>query len=301
MRTKPLLNGLEGRAFEVLEAVLRGTPYRAWGKTRLADVIEPSPGEEPSYNERSMLARGHFDFLVHERRGRCRPFLAVEVDGPHHQWDRTQMERDIHKNRLCMKAGLPLLRVDRGVLTPHDGMCLLEFMVQRTIGFERDWGAALAKAEEWNRPIAERPGMTKEEFFDECWEPDSFWEAEHQFPGIERVARRLQADFGIGSDCLVAEARSDEQYRFCGMGHTPSYDDDMYTVEHFYVVLAHRPGSAWSLTRDGSGAYIVDEGHGAILERAASASGSGGSSRWRRAAAAGRLMPSTSGGRAGHS
>src|SRR5438067_1311392 len=109
MRKVPLVGESERRTLRILEEVLVGSPFRAFSKVRLSDVLRADPDDALWRGERSMLAFGHFDFLVCERPS-MRPAFAVEFDGQYHDRE-PQQSRDRCKNRLCWRADLPLLRI----------------------------------------------------------------------------------------------------------------------------------------------------------------------------------------------
>jgi very-short-patch-repair endonuclease len=53
----------------------------------------------------------HLDFLLFKKLGKT-PFLAIEVDGfNYHKAGTLQHERDLKKNSILEKCGLPLLRL----------------------------------------------------------------------------------------------------------------------------------------------------------------------------------------------
>lgn len=79
----------------------------------------------------TMLEGGSFDFVVfgkdfpfsREEDGASmewRPLLAIEYDGRFNHQDYNQRKRDEKKDELCLKAQLPLLRLDKEFLPPDD-------------------------------------------------------------------------------------------------------------------------------------------------------------------------------------
>ena len=85
---------------------------RPYAKVRLADVFDREDSIWSAY-ERNFMIASHFDFLLSD--DQMKPVCAVEFDGPHHSLAQ-QFKRDLLKNIVCLKAGLPLLRLHRADL-----------------------------------------------------------------------------------------------------------------------------------------------------------------------------------------
>jgi hypothetical protein len=81
-------------------------------KVRLADVF-PIENSGISREQYRYALQSHFDFLIVDHN--YDPLFAVEFDGPTHDFE-TQTKRDVGKDDLCGRFGLPLLRIDSNYL-----------------------------------------------------------------------------------------------------------------------------------------------------------------------------------------
>lgn len=198
MKTKYLVRWKERETLEILDKVLQRTPYRVFSKVRLSDVLGKERGENLSSDDYNFLLTAHFDFVVYERRGYMSPVFAVEFDGPHHQ-EATQVKRDIKKNRLCMRAKLPLLRIGYAELEEHDQVTLLEFMLQRFVAWQREHGQIVTEIGSYMAGLEpeEVDRLTEGGLLDPSIDPSFIFDINHIFPGIPKVARRLLGRFGI--------------------------------------------------------------------------------------------------------
>src|SRR5215831_13646141 len=210
MKIRPLFGGKERETLDVLDRVLRGTAFRAFGQVRLAEVLEPESGDD--VRDQTFLRMSHFDFVVCDRRRMLLPVFAVEFDGPFHELPQ-QERRDIRKNRLCATAGLPLLRIGDATLERYKQLSVLEFMLQRFVVWQREHGAIQEwiddslprlSAEEIERMVEEVRLRRDDDPILSFLEGDaltnsadpSFWfNLQHKFPGLQVVARRLLAKF----------------------------------------------------------------------------------------------------------
>lgn len=165
---RTFLNRSESLTLDQLERVLGGTPYAVSPKTRVKDVVDP--GEHATLPERRIVW-GHFDFLVFNRVS-GQPEFAVEFDGPTH-CDPDQAERDRAKDELCLREGLPILRIGTDDIAPREQCSLLEWLLERFVGHRQ---AQQHRSGSW----VPNPG-----------------EAEHTMPAISAVLNRLHRDFGI--------------------------------------------------------------------------------------------------------
>jgi hypothetical protein len=120
------------------------------------------------------------------------PMFAVEFDGDHHLADPLQVRRDERKNRLCLAAGLPLLRIDRRHLDVADELPLVRWiaelwheyrMTMPTLMEERDARFAELSDAEQADPLVmlDHPELDVEFTF----------ALEHPFPPSSRVSRAL--------------------------------------------------------------------------------------------------------------
>ncbi len=64
------------------------------------------------------LRSAELDYVIIRRAPPHRPFLAVEFDGAHHEFEPKARHNDTLENRLCRMSGLPILRVRSGEVEP---------------------------------------------------------------------------------------------------------------------------------------------------------------------------------------
>jgi len=195
MKTKRLTGWKEMETLDILDRSLRG--YRVVPKIRMIDVIGPDPADKLSSRHSDFLFRAHFDFVVYDRRrGDLAPIFAVEFDGPFHH-DEKQVKRDITKNRLCMLAQFPLLRIGYAELEKHDKISLLEYMLQLFIAWQREEKQIKAEIESHLKTLSSEEIDHLIEGCDPSLDPTFLFDLEHPFPGIFKVTRRLFTRFRI--------------------------------------------------------------------------------------------------------
>ena len=113
-----------------LESIAEDNGMRILAKTRLRDVVQKD-GTYLSTREFDFYTRSHFDFVIADND--WRPLMVVEYDGPVHEEDEKQQERDRIKNELCRRASLGILRInDRYVTKLANGMTMLRWIVEVT-------------------------------------------------------------------------------------------------------------------------------------------------------------------------
>ena len=150
MRLRKFETGPESQARRVLVRALEGTRYWVNAHTRLEDVIEPEDDDDPA--DRQFLRDAHFDLTIHKE-SRREVLWAFEFDGPTHQ-SPVQHRRDVRKNRICLSAGLPLLRIDDTHLSANEKQAVLDWHVRRWLAYEETMPKLL---EERDREIAAIP------------------------------------------------------------------------------------------------------------------------------------------------
>lgn len=135
---QPLLNTSERRVIDELERALSHKHrWRVAIQVRAIDVLRAAAPHMRNATLRGNtdgLQKGdinrafmsHFDFVVLD--GDARPLLAVEFDGPRHDTPE-QAARDAAKNRLCLDAGLPLLRINDAMPMQVERTRLVEWVV----------------------------------------------------------------------------------------------------------------------------------------------------------------------------
>jgi hypothetical protein len=144
------------------------------------------------------LRDAHFDFTIHKET-RAEALWAFEFDGPQHQ-STQQARRDTRKNRICLLAGLPLLRIDDRHLNVNEKEAVLDWHVQRWVAYEkvmpglvddRDREIAALSPEEIAEAgiwlLGERPDL----------DVDLVFELENPYQPTLDIARRLMQEYGI--------------------------------------------------------------------------------------------------------
>lgn len=119
MKLRSLTQSAGERAVKaILEDRLVKTPFQVWGKVRLNAAIGKEDGEHLPEELFAYLRSAELDYLIIRRDPPHRPFLAVEFDGVHHEFEPKARHNDTLKNRLCRMSGLPILRVRSGEVEP---------------------------------------------------------------------------------------------------------------------------------------------------------------------------------------
>src|SRR3989442_12357257 len=122
MRIRRITNHSEELAERIIRDTLAGTGWSVAIKMRLQDVVDRE-GEDLPYEQFQFLTRAHLDFTVYREVDRL-PTFAIEFDGSKHAL-RTQIQRDVLKNGLCARAGLPLIRIGFAELHEREKMTVL--------------------------------------------------------------------------------------------------------------------------------------------------------------------------------
>ncbi len=206
MRTQRLTNFSEGKALGILERTFRGTSYAAHPKVRLADVVVPDEGEALARGDNDYRLRAHLDFVVCDRSQAMSPVFAVEFDGPGHASE-VQRIRDVRKNRLCVNAGLPLLRVGHAEIEEHDRLTLLGHMMARAVAWKVEAPSIQAEIEARveeqvdDANDAETVGhiVAPDGFLDPAYDVGFQFHVRHLFPGLTVVSKRLWANYRMAS------------------------------------------------------------------------------------------------------
>jgi Protein of unknown function (DUF2726) len=111
MRLKRLVNHTEQKILEELRETGRENNFQVEVNQRIADIVDID-GSGISNEEFSFALKSHFDFVV------VQDYIAqfvVEFDGPHHEEEK-QKVKDAIKDKLCMLADLPILRLDTSII-----------------------------------------------------------------------------------------------------------------------------------------------------------------------------------------
>lgn len=207
MKTRHLLHWTEHDVDEILQRRLDDTPYRVHCPVPLSDVIMKDKQEWLPPEEFRMLTTSHFDFVIATKARPLTPVFAIEFDGPHHEYDADQIGRDMIKNRLCQKAGLPLLRITLSEIEEHEIITLLDYMLERWLA----WPKEIQEIYDEARELTETdPEGAKWELAE--WDPGFEFDLKHPFPGTRKVAQRLLHNHGIGYFGLPHKDIADAEY-----------------------------------------------------------------------------------------
>ncbi|MCP1843947.1 very-short-patch-repair endonuclease [Bradyrhizobium sp. USDA 4524] len=129
-KVEALLNRSEEVAYRELQKITSDNALKVFPKQRLSDVIQKGKAYL-TQREFDFYTRSHCDFVVTD--AAYRPLMVVEYDGPLHQTDEKQQERDAIKNDLCRRAELGMLRINDNYVTKlYRGMTVLRWIIEVT-------------------------------------------------------------------------------------------------------------------------------------------------------------------------
>jgi Protein of unknown function (DUF2726) len=234
MKTKPLFSRSEALVDSILARTLQGSGYRVFASVRLSDVLSKGPGETLPPAEFNFFTRAHVDFVITTDDYQPQPVFGIEFDGPHHR-ERRQRERDIIKNRLCKKAGFPLLRIGADEIRTHDEVDLLSYMLDRFLSWEREYPEIIQHIERISQEVA--PAVLEHwiEEWDPALDPYFHFNCAHPFPGLKKVIMRLRS-----SGVAVSRLEVKPDTRFLALWETVylncSKDDEFWGVRHRVVI-----------------------------------------------------------------
>jgi len=245
MQLKRQSNRSEKRVWVILDRSLGKNALFVGNQKRLADVFIIEESDHLIDQERNFIKTSSFDFLVSS--DEMTPLFAVEFDGPEHFFDSEQIRRDTIKNRICSKAGLPLLRITSEFLREYDKTTLLQFICERIVAWR-------GKKNDIQREIQEyMEELPPEEFekvindYDPLIDPVFLFDVRHPFPKVYEIGTRLCIKCGIYSHYIDREKATDfdkidfkyEVPFFSKEYHTPSGDSE-YSKTIYTYSLVHR-------------------------------------------------------------
>lgn len=192
MNVKRLVGLQAMRAHSQIDSMLAGTAWFVTVETRVCDAVGVRDDEDVPKELQSMYSRGRFDFLIATREQGV-PKLVIELDAhPAHGGDEG-ISRDERKDRVCLRAGLPILRIDLEHLEVKEKATILEWIVGEFIHFQTEFPRLLEKI---RRETPDRLVGTK-------WdtvrgEGAIQWiDRRRRFPAIDRVHERLLRRFDV--------------------------------------------------------------------------------------------------------
>lgn len=249
MKKKRILNMSEKRTEDILRRALADSGYRIFARLPLTKVLVREKGESLSKADRQFMESSELDFVI--ANADSIPEFAVEFDGPHHQSNPKQTERDVRKNRLCNMAKLPLWRITETELEDFDRYTILEFIVMRFLVW-RD------ESDDIKRQIAEycaaldttqQKALTNSWIADPIIDPTVHFDIAHPFPQTEAVAKRLLKKYGVVSLFVepILRGAPKRQFRlFCDVfawSHERFESHDLVVRCDYVICRSKRPFS----------------------------------------------------------
>ena len=137
-RQRIIANRYEAEVHATINEVIEKHSCVVFPKVRLADAlrIDRSGLDDDAY---SYALRAHLDFLVADSDSLSK--FAVEFDGPSHD-NPDRRRKDMLKNDICERLGLPLLRVTSKYLEEeNESISLLAWLIDIYFMFEAFLGA----------------------------------------------------------------------------------------------------------------------------------------------------------------
>lgn len=192
MKTRRLFNTSEYKTFDEIRKVLEGEGFYIHPEMQLKKVIELDEGETIPKNERKTFNTAYFDFVVYN--SKLLPEFVIEFDGPTHLSEMKNRLADMRKNRICVRANLPLLRIDDSLLTEYEEVSLLGYIVRRFVAYRN-------KIDNISREVNDRLSYANsagDVDYDDPWnDPGVIFDLNHPFPVTTEIAERLYKDYGI--------------------------------------------------------------------------------------------------------
>jgi hypothetical protein len=234
MKTKHLFSRPEAVIDSILSRTLQDSGYRVFPSVRLSDVLTKEPGESLSAEEFAFFTKAHVDFVIATDDCQPRPIFGIEFDGPYHR-EKRQQERDVLKNRLCKKAGFPLLRIGADEIRSHDEVDLLSYMIDRFLSWESEYPEIMQHIERVSQEVS--PAVLEHwiEEWDPVLDPYFHFGCAHPFPGLQKVMARLR-ESGIALSPL--EVKPDTQFMASGALECAncSRNDGFWGARHRVVI-----------------------------------------------------------------
>ena len=152
----------------------------------------------------------HFDFVVHaplDDAHPTEPLFAVEFDGPTHLSPDVR-RRDLAKNRLCLAAGLPLVRIDDAYLYRRERQPVIVWLVEMWDAYHKEIPGLIGQTQ-WIRSRMKKSELrdAEEDWRSEYYfytDPDRTFRMNHPFPSAMAVVERLAADFDFHEGGVLA-------------------------------------------------------------------------------------------------
>jgi len=193
MKKIPLLNSSEFKTLCLLEKGFRYSPYEVQSKAKMQSVFEEEPGDNLDYKHKQALRLSEFDFVIYSDARAQEPLFAIEFDGPHHQFDPEQIERDIRKNRLCHLAQFPVLRITDTELADLDKFTIIEFIILRYRSWQENHNEIQTEISEYVESLSDeqRVELVKDGFADCSIDPKFRFDLRYPFPKTINVVKRL--------------------------------------------------------------------------------------------------------------
>lgn len=198
----------EVRTRRILCAALERKGYRVNPAVRVSDALEID-SQELREDDWHCFRTMHFDFVVTQGDD-LTPQFVVEFDGPHHKSDSTAERLDAVKNKFCMDAGLPILRISSQELESHEHVSVLGWIVERWAAARLEYPAIVREMQErWELLAEDCPVAAEtEEFYDRLFDcdPSVWFDLRHPYPARLTITHRLRRLGIAGPDMIPREA-----------------------------------------------------------------------------------------------
>jgi hypothetical protein len=122
--------------------------------------------------------------------------------------DRT-IENDVIKNKLCKRAGLPLLRVTSSEIGEYDKITLLDYMLIRYVAWGKEYPSIIREIDEFVTTIGPNFDPDKLAVY---LDPSFHFDLKHPFPAREIVLERLWRNHRIAWSMIKSERHAGADY-----------------------------------------------------------------------------------------
>lgn len=156
-------------------------------------VLKEEQGDFLNYKLQQALRQSEFDFVVYSDERGTEPLFAIEFDGPQHQFDPDQIQRDIRKNRLCHLAQFPLIRITDTELAELDKFTIIEFIILRYRAWHKSRDEIQKEIAQYLDSLSEdqKYDLVKDGVVDCSIDPKFQFDLRHPFPRTIDVVKRL--------------------------------------------------------------------------------------------------------------
>lgn len=190
------LNTSEYKTLGIIKKSLKETSYTVSSSLPLY-IIFSNDNNIFDREEMRYIQRATFDFVVFD--DHSLPTLAIEFDGPVHDIYEKKKLSDIKKNRICMKEGLPLIRIKDFHLEEYEKMTILEYIILRFVRWNLEQDQILEEINKFLSGLAEKDAKSyfRDGIMDPSIDPTVIFDLKYPFPGIKKIKKRIYTNYGI--------------------------------------------------------------------------------------------------------